>query len=181
MYNKRKRSLCTIRWGPRLVCAFTKSDQGLHCLLTKPLNTIENIEDLDQTSRLRRIIFAVHVWPKVLLLASSVTLIVNSPDQMLTSINAWLYVALDKVLVQLKMLIIFLFLRENICCGNSYESPQQGHSKVHPLHMISRINETNINMKCPLIKGYTDSPRETLCIINCFNSCLIWNINIAIL
>ena len=34
------------------------------------------------------------------------------------------------------MLISFLFLHENICCGYSLEAPRRGTSNVYPQHMF---------------------------------------------
>ena len=45
-----------------------------------------------------------------------------------------------------KLLIFFLFLHENICCGYSLEAPRQGTSNEYPQHMFSWRNIENIYM-----------------------------------
>ena len=48
------------------------------------------------------------------------------------------YIATDKALFFIrKMLISFLFLDENICCGCSLEAPRRGASNEYPQHMFS--------------------------------------------
>ena len=56
-----------------------------------------------------------------------------------------------------KMLISFLFLHENICCGYSLEAPRQGASNEYPQHMFLCRNKKNIIWIPPLICSY-DSP-----------------------
>ena len=50
------------------------------------------------------------------------------------------------------LLIFFLFLLENICCGYSSEAPRQGASDEYPQHMFSRRNKKNISL-IPLLSG----------------------------
>ena len=52
------------------------------------------------------------------------------------------------------MLISFLFLHENICCGYSLEAPWQGASNEYPQHMFSWGNKKNIMWIPPLICSY---------------------------
>ena len=40
-----------------------------------------------------------------------------------------------------KVLIFFLFVHENICCGYSLEAPRQGVSNEYPQHMFSCTNK----------------------------------------
>ena len=47
-----------------------------------------------------------------------------------------------------KMLISFLFLSKNICCGYSLEVPQRGASNEYPQHMYSSRNKKNIPLIC---------------------------------
>ena len=51
------------------------------------------------------------------------------------------------------MLISFLFLDENICCGYSLEMPRRGASNEYPQHMFSSRNK-NIMWIPPLICSY---------------------------
>ena len=46
----------------------------------------------------------------------------------------------------LKIVIFFLFLEENICCGYSLEVPQWGTSNKYPQHMFSLRNKKNIHL-----------------------------------
>ena len=56
-----------------------------------------------------------------------------------------IYIALDKMLFfSPKVLIFFLFLQENICCGYSLEVPQQGTSNEYSQHMFSLRNKKTI-------------------------------------
>ena len=43
-----------------------------------------------------------------------------------------------------KMLISFVFLNKNICCGYSLEVPRRGTSNEYPQHMYSSRNQKNI-------------------------------------
>ena len=43
-----------------------------------------------------------------------------------------------------KMLISFLFLNKNICCGYSLEAPWRGASNEYPQHVYSSRNKKNI-------------------------------------
>ena len=52
------------------------------------------------------------------------------------------------------MLISFLFLHENICCGYSLEAPRRGASNEYPQHMISWRNKKNIMWIPSLICSY---------------------------
>ena len=52
------------------------------------------------------------------------------------------------------MLISFLFLNKNICCGYSLEAPQRGASNEYPQHMFSLRNKKNIMWIPPLICSY---------------------------
>ena len=52
------------------------------------------------------------------------------------------------------MLISFLFLDENICCGYSLEAPCRGASNEYPQHMFSLTNKKNIMWIPPLICSY---------------------------
>ena len=46
-------------------------------------------------------------------------------------------IATDKALFSIrKMVISFLFLHENICCGYSLEVPQRGTSNEYPQHVF---------------------------------------------
>ena len=54
------------------------------------------------------------------------------------------------------MLISFLFLNKNICCGYSLEAPRRGASNEYPQHMFSSINKKNIMWIPPLICSYGD-------------------------
>ena len=61
----------------------------------------------------------------------------------------FLIIATDKALFFIrKMLISFLFLDENICCGHSLEAPRRGASNEYPQHMFSSRNKNN-NMWIP--------------------------------
>ena len=55
------------------------------------------------------------------------------------------------------MLITFLFLNENICCGYSLEVPQRGASNEYPQHRYSLRNKKNIMWIPPLICSH-DNP-----------------------
>ena len=56
-----------------------------------------------------------------------------------------LYIALVKALFfNPKVLIFFLFLHENICCGYSLETPRWGASNEYPQHTFSWRNKKNI-------------------------------------
>ena len=52
------------------------------------------------------------------------------------------------------MLISFLFLNKNICCGYSLEAPRRGASNEYPQHMSSSRNKKNIMWIPPLICSY---------------------------
>ena len=52
------------------------------------------------------------------------------------------------------MLISFLFLSKNICCGYSLEAPRRGASNEYPQHMFSSRNKKNIMWIPPLICSY---------------------------
>ena len=52
------------------------------------------------------------------------------------------------------MLISFLFLHENICCGYLLEVPQRGASNEYPQHMFSWRNKKNIMWIPHLICSY---------------------------
>ena len=52
------------------------------------------------------------------------------------------------------MLISFLFLNENICCGCSLEAPRRGASNEYPQHMFSSRNKKNIMWIPSLICSY---------------------------
>ena len=54
------------------------------------------------------------------------------------------------------MLISFLFLNENICCGYSLEVPWWGASNEYPQHMFSSRNKKNIMWIPPLICSYEE-------------------------
>ena len=51
------------------------------------------------------------------------------------------FLAPDKEFLQLKVLIFFLFLDENICCGYSLEAPHWGTFNEGPQHMFSSRNK----------------------------------------
>ena len=56
-------------------------------------------------------------------------------------------IAADKALLfffNQKLLIFFLNLHENICCGYSLEVPHRGTSKEYPQYMLSWRNKQNI-------------------------------------
>ena len=54
-------------------------------------------------------------------------------------------IALDKTLFfNPKVLIFFLFLRKNICCGYSLEATHRGASNEYPQHMFLWRNKKNI-------------------------------------
>ena len=64
-------------------------------------------------------------------------------------------IATDKALFFIwKLLISFLFLNENICCGYSLEVPQWGTSNKYPQHMFSLRNKKIIMWIPPLICSY---------------------------
>ena len=52
------------------------------------------------------------------------------------------------------MLIFFLFLHKNICCGYSLEVPRQGTSKEYLQHMFLWRNKKNISLIPTLIYTY---------------------------
>ena len=52
------------------------------------------------------------------------------------------------------MLISFLFLHENICCGYSLEAPHRGASNEYPQHMFLWRNKKKIMWIPPLICSY---------------------------
>ena len=60
-----------------------------------------------------------------------------------------------------KMLISFLFLHENICCGYSLEAPRRGASNEYPQHMFLRRNKKNI-MWIPLLSVDMDKVSQYL-------------------
>ena len=60
------------------------------------------------------------------------------------------------------MLIFFLFLNENICCGYSLEVPRRGTSDEYPQHMYLSRNKKNIIWIPPLICSYDSSPEDML-------------------
>ena len=53
-----------------------------------------------------------------------------------------------------KMLISFLFLNKNICCGYSLEAPRWGASNEYPQHMYLSRNKKNIMWIPPFICSY---------------------------
>ena len=54
-------------------------------------------------------------------------------------------IAPNKVLfLKLKLMIFFLFLHENICCGYSLEAPHRGASNEYPQHVFSWRNKNII-------------------------------------
>ena len=59
-------------------------------------------------------------------------------------ITCFCYIAVDKVLFQLNVLIFCLFFPENICCGYSLEAPWGGGSNKYPQHMFLWRNQKNI-------------------------------------
>ena len=59
------------------------------------------------------------------------------------------------------MLISFLFLNKNICCGYLLEAPHRGASNEYPQHMFSSRNKKNIMWIPPLIYSY-----QVQCITN---------------
>ena len=62
-----------------------------------------------------------------------------------------LFIATDKALFSSeKMLVSFLFLHENICCGYSLEAPRRGASNEYPQHIFSLRNKKD--------KYYVDTP-----------------------
>ena len=67
-------------------------------------------------------------------------------------------IATDRALFFIrKMLISFLLLHENICCGYSLEAPRRGArgaSNEYPQHMFSWRNKKNIMWIPPLICSY---------------------------
>ena len=64
-------------------------------------------------------------------------------------------IATDKALFFIrKMLISFLFVNKNICCGYSLEAPRRGASNVYPQHMFSWRNKKNIMQIPHLICSY---------------------------
>ena len=63
------------------------------------------------------------------------------------------------------MLISFLFLSENICCGYSLEAPRWGASNEYPQHMFLSRNKENIMWIPPLICSYAIS--QCICLIHC--------------
>ena len=69
-------------------------------------------------------------------------------------------IATDKVIFfNRKMLISFLFLNKNICCGYSLEAPRRGASNEYPQHMFSSRNKKSIMWIPPLIYSYVTPPR----------------------
>ena len=66
-----------------------------------------------------------------------------------------LYIGTDKgVFFIRKMLISFLFLDKNICCGYSLEAPCRGASNEYPQHMFLSRNKKNIMWIPSLICSY---------------------------
>ena len=64
-------------------------------------------------------------------------------------------IATDKALFFIqKMLISFLFLNKNICCGYTLEAPRRGASNEYPQHMFSSRNKKNIMWIPTLIYSY---------------------------
>ena len=59
-----------------------------------------------------------------------------------------------------KLLISFLFLNKNICCGCSLEVPRRGTSNEYLQHMFSLRNKKNIMWIPPLICSY--APRRAI-------------------
>ena len=53
-----------------------------------------------------------------------------------------------------KILIFYLFLKENVCCGYSLEAPYWDTSNEYPQHMPSWRNKKNIYMIPPFIWSY---------------------------
>ena len=58
------------------------------------------------------------------------------------------------------MLISFLFLDENICCGYSLEVPRRGASNEYPQHIFSSRNKKNIMWIPPLIRSYVKTAKS---------------------
>ena len=54
-----------------------------------------------------------------------------------------------------KLLIFFLFLNKNICCGYSLEAPWGGVSNEYPQHVFLLRNKKIITWILPLIWSYT--------------------------
>ena len=63
------------------------------------------------------------------------------------------------------MLISFLFLNKNICCGYSLEAPRRGASNEYPQHMYSPRNKKNFMWMPPLICSY--APHEKMYYMTC--------------
>ena len=68
-------------------------------------------------------------------------------------------IATNKALFIRKMLISFLFLHENICCGYSLEAPRWGTSNEYPQHMFLERNKKNIMWIPPLSCSYAFIPK----------------------
>ena len=79
----------------------------------------------------------------------------KTPDKHLHQLDQNIHIATDKVLYSSKkMLIFFLFLNKNICCGYSLEAPRQGAFNEYPQHMYSSRKKKNIMWIPPLICSY---------------------------
>ena len=78
--------------------------------------------------------------------------------------NIWFYEEIRKIFTwshctkgpffNPKVLIFFLFLHENICCGYSLDAPCRGTSNEYPQHMFSWRNKKNIYRIPSLIQTY---------------------------
>ena len=66
--------------------------------------------------------------------------------------------------------MFFLFLHENICCGNSLEAPRWGASNEFPQHMFSCRNKKNVYLIPPLVWSY--DMRIWRYHFSCYCSCL---------
>ena len=74
------------------------------------------------------------------------------------------------------MLISFLFLHENKCCGYSLEAPRQGASNEYTQHRFLSRNKKNIMWIPPLICSYgTSMIKEYTC-----DSIIIWSVGLIL-
>ena len=64
------------------------------------------------------------------------------------------------------MLVSFLFLHENVCCGYSLEAPRRGASNEYPQHMFPWRNKKNIMCIPPLICSYVEVPQVCTLALN---------------
>ena len=88
------------------------------------------------------------------------------------------------------MLISFLFLHENVCCGYSLEAPHWGTSNEYPQHMFSWRNKKNILWIPPLIYSYviymfwlleeTINFLDYLCLGHKWKKVIFWGIKILL-